>query len=47
MVSLLVFFQNGSKLSIVSEPIHLEYCSGVCEAYAIKNLKASADMGAS
>ncbi len=41
-------FQNGSKASIISEPIPLEYCSGVCEDYARKNLKVSfADMGAS
>lgn len=41
-------FQNGSKASIVSEPIPLEYCSGVCEDYARKNLKVSfADMEAS
>lgn len=32
-------FQNGSKTSIVSDPLPLEYCSGVCEDYARKHLK--------
>lgn len=32
-------FTNGSKTSIVSNPIPIEYCSGVCEDYARRNLK--------
>ena len=40
-------FQNGSKTSIVSDPLPLEYCSGVCEDYARRHLKiAFADMSA-
>jgi superfamily II DNA or RNA helicase len=30
---------NGSKVSIVSNPIPIEYCSGVCEDYARRHLK--------
>lgn len=40
-------FQNGSKTSIISDPLPLEYCSGVCEDYARRHLKiAFADMSA-
>lgn len=40
-------FQNGSKTSIVSDPLPLEYCSGVCEDYARRHLKiAFVDMSA-
>lgn len=36
---------NGSKTSIVSNPIPIEYCSGVCEDYARRHLKiAFADL---
>lgn len=38
---------NGSKTSIVSNPIPIEYCSGVCEDYARRHLKiAFADLKA-
>ena len=40
-------FINGSKSSIVSNPIPIEYCSGVCEDYARRHLKiAFADLKA-
>ena len=41
-------FPKWYKTSIVSNPLPLEYCSGVCEDYARRHLKiAFADMSAS
>lgn len=38
---------NGSKTGIVSNPIPIEYCSGICEDYARRYLKiAFADLKA-
>lgn len=34
-------FINGSKTSIVTSPLPLEYCTGVCEDYARRHLKIS------
>jgi superfamily II DNA or RNA helicase len=34
-----LYFPNGHSWGIVQKPIPLEYCSGVCEDYARRNLK--------
>lgn len=42
-----LYKQDGSTIQIVSQPLPLEYCSGVCEDYARRHLKTSfADMKA-
>lgn len=35
----ILYYPDGSKKSVVSNPIPLEYCSGVCEDFARRNLK--------
>jgi hypothetical protein len=40
-----IYYPDGSSFQIVTSPLPLEYCSGVCEDYARRNLKlAFADM---
>jgi superfamily II DNA or RNA helicase len=34
-----LYYPDGSKQSVVNNPIPLEYCSGVCEDFARRNLK--------
>jgi superfamily II DNA or RNA helicase len=43
-----LYYLDGSTIQIVSNPLPLEYCSGVCEDYARRHLKiAFADINAS
>jgi len=37
----ILYLQNGTTQKIVKEPLPLEYCSGVCEDFARRNLKVA------